>query len=198
MSTEKASKSVSAKNDAPGKSKNSSRILKTILAGMFLGIALALPFLTGQIPEVGQMLLPMHLPVMICGFICGPFYALVVGLIAPVLRFILFNNPPLVPKGIPMCFELATYGFVAGLLYRSLPKKKLYIWVSLVISMLAGRIVWAAAKMVLLGLGKAPFSFTIFITDGFVEAAPGIIAQLILVPLIVMAIKKADTSHRLG
>ena len=95
-----------------------------ILAAMFLTLALALPFLTGQIPQVGSALCPMHIPVLLCGFFCGPWYALAVGLVAPLLRFALFGMPPLMPTGIAMCFELATYGFVSGLLYKLLPGKK--------------------------------------------------------------------------
>ena len=110
-----------------------------ILAAMFLTLALALPFLTGQIPQVGSALCPMHIPVLLCGFFCGPWYALAVGLVAPLLRFALFGMPPLMPTGIAMCFELATYGFVSGLLYKLLPGKKVFTYVTLIAAMLAGR-----------------------------------------------------------
>ena len=123
-----------------------------ILAAMFLTLALALPFLTGQIPQVGSALCPMHIPVLLCGFFCGPWYALAVGLVAPLLRFALFGMPPPMPTGIAMCFELATYGFVSGLLYKLLPGKKVFTYVTLIAAMLAGRIIWGIARVILAGL----------------------------------------------
>ena len=89
---------------------------RLILAAMFLALAMVLPILTGQLQQTGNALCPMHILVLLCGFFCGPWYALAVGAIAPLLRFLLFGMPPLMPIGIAMCFELATYGFVSGLL----------------------------------------------------------------------------------
>ena len=77
---------------------------KLVFAALLLALAMVLPFLTGQIPQIGQALCPMHIPVLLCGFLCGPWYALAVGAIAPVLRFALFGMPPLVPTGAAMCF----------------------------------------------------------------------------------------------
>ena len=170
------------------KSKNG--IKNMVLSAMFLAVALVLPLLTGQIPEMGNMLCPMHLPILLCGFICGPWYAMGIGLIAPILRFFIFGMPPIVPKGIPMSLELATYGLVVGLLYKLLPKKKKNVYVSLIVAMLAGRVVWGIAKTVLMGLGKIEFGWKFFLTDGFVEAVPGIILQIILIPVLVFAINK--------
>src|SRR5690625_4487680 len=87
-----------------------------VLAAMFLALALVLPFLTGQIPQIGSALGPMHIPVLLSGFFCGPWYGLIVGFIAPLLRFMLFGMPPIMPTGVAMAFELATYGLVTGLL----------------------------------------------------------------------------------
>lgn len=169
---------------------SSKKLRRMILAAMFLAIALVLPFLTGQIPEIGNMLCPMHLPVLLAGFFCGPWYALAVGFIAPLLRFLLFGMPPLVPTGIAMCFELATYGCVAGLLYHLLPKRKAYIYVSLVTAMIAGHLVWGAARVVLYGLGKSSFGWTAFLSGAVLNAVPGIILQIVLIPLLVMALEK--------
>lgn len=157
---------------------------------MFLALALVLPFLTGQIPSIGNALCPMHIPVLLCGFFCGPVYGAAVGLVAPYLRFALFQMPPIMPKGISMSFELAAYGLFAGLLYRLLPKKKPYIYVSLVGAMLAGRLVWGTVRTVLYGLGKSEFGWTLFITEGFLNAIPGIIVQLVLIPVLVMTLRK--------
>ena len=161
------------------------------LSAMFLALALVLPFLTGQIQQIGNALCPMHLPVLLCGFFCGPGYAAVIGLAAPLLRFMLFGMPPPVPIGIPMCFELATYGFLAGLLYRVLPKKKTNIYVSLLCAMLAGRLVWGAARVILSGLGKSEFGWAAFMAGAFTNAIPGIILQIVLIPVLVMALAKS-------
>ena len=90
---------------------------KLVLSGLFLAIGLVLPFLTGQIPEIGNMISPMHFPVLLCGFICGAPYGALVGLILPPVRFLLFQMPPLCPVGLAMAFEMATYGLVSGLVY---------------------------------------------------------------------------------
>ena len=161
-----------------------------VLAAVCLALALVLPFLTGQIPQIGKQLCPMHIPVLLCGFFCGPWYALAVGAIAPLLRFALFGAPPIVPIGIAMCFELATYGITAGLFYQWLPKKKRYVYASLLGAMLAGRLIWGAAQVVLWNLGKTEFGFAAFLSGAFVTAIPGIILQLVLIPLVVMALDK--------
>ena len=161
-----------------------------ILAAMFLTLALALPFLTGQIPQVGSALCPMHIPVLLCGFFCGAWYALAVGLVAPLLRFALFGMPPLMPTGIAMCFELATYGFVSGLLYKLLPGKKVFTYVTLIAAMLAGRIIWGIARVILAGLAQSEFAWTAFLSGAFVNAVPGIILHILLIPVLVIALKR--------
>ncbi len=83
---------------------------KLVLSGVFLALALLLPFVTGQIPQIGAALAPMHIPVLLCGFVCGWPFGLVVGFVAPLLRFMLFGMPPIFPTGIAMAFELAAYG----------------------------------------------------------------------------------------
>ena len=98
-------------------------LLKMILAALFLALAYVMPFLTGQIPEIGAKLCPMHIPVLLCGFICGPFWGLAVGFIAPLLRSLTLGMPPMFPTALCMAFELATYGLICGITYRLLPKK---------------------------------------------------------------------------
>lgn len=169
------------------KQKNLRRL---ILAAMFLALALALPFLTGQIPQVGSALCTMHIPVLLCGFFCGPWYALAVGLVAPLLRFALFGMPPLMPTGIAMCFELATYGFVSGLLYKLLPGKKVFTYVTLIAAMLAGRIIWGIARVILAGLAQSEFAWTAFLSGAFVNAVPGIILHILLIPVLVITLKR--------
>ena len=167
------------------------KVTNMVLAAMFLALALVLPLATGQIPKIGAALCPMHIPVILCGFFCGPWYASVVGFISPLLRLAIFGMPPLIPKGIAMCFELATYGLIAGLLYRLLPKKPVFIYVSLLGAMLSGRIVWGAARVILFGLTKSEFGWEAFIAGAFTTAIPGIILQIVLIPVVVMTIKRA-------
>ena len=163
------------------------------LAAMFLALALVLPFLTGQIPQIGNALCPMHIPVLLCGFFCGPWYALAVGFISPLLRFLLFSMPPIMPKGISMSFELAAYGLFAGLLYKLLPKKNPYIYVSLIGAMLLGRVVWGIVRTVLYGLGKSEFGMALLVSEAFTNAIPGIILQIVLIPILVMALNRTGT-----
>lgn len=127
----------------------------------------------------------MHIPVMLCGLICGPKYGLTVGFILPLLRAACFSMPPLYPNAVWMAFELATYGLIIGLLYkRSYNYKKWYLYFCLAISMISGRIVWGIAKVILLGLSGKAFTFQAFIVGGFVDAIPGIIVQFLIIPFI--------------
>ncbi|MGI6622851.1 MAG: ECF transporter S component [Clostridiaceae bacterium] len=170
-----------------------SSIKRITFTGMFLALAMVLPFLTGQIPQIGNALSPMHIPVLLCGFVCGWPYGLVVGFIAPLLRFALFGMPPIFPTGITMAFELAAYGLAAGLLYKTLPKKIYNIYVSLLLSMLIGRIVGGIVKFFIVTFfaPNLPFGLAIFWTDYFVKAVPGIILHIVLIPVIVMALRNA-------
>ncbi len=161
------------------------------LAAMFLALGLVLPFLTGQIPQIGNMLLPMHIPVLLCGLICGWQYGGVVGFITPLLRNMLFGMPPM-PAGIAMAFELAAYGIIAGYLYgHSKWKCVVSLYRSLLIAMVGGRIVWAAARIVLVGAASVPFGWKAFISGALLTAIPGIILQLVLIPTIMVALHKA-------
>lgn len=166
-----------------------------VLGALFLALALVLPFLTGQIPEVGGMLCPMHLPVLIAGFVCGGPVAAVIGFAAPLLRFLMFSMPPIYPTGVSMAFELLTYGLVSGALYHHVFKKKdlVSVYASLLGAMIAGRVVWGIARLILAGIGgeAGSFTFAAFISGAITTAVPGIIVQLILIPVIVVALRKA-------
>ena len=162
-----------------------------VLAAMFLALALVLPFLTGQIPQIGGMLLPMHLPVFLCALMCGWQYGTAVGFIMPLLRFALFSMPRM-PTALAMAFEMAAYAFAAGFLYsRARWQCTRMLYRSLIIAMIAGRIVWAAAMIVLLGLSGGAFTWQMFISGAFLNAIPGIILQLVLIPAIMVALDRA-------
>lgn len=162
-------------------------VLDLVLASMFLSLAVILPTITMNIKEIADSLLLMHLPIMLCGLICGAKYGLASGLMAPIIRSLIFTMPPLYPRAIYMALELATYGFVLGLLYK---KTKGKIYVSLIVSQIAGRIVWAISKTLLLGFSHEDITFKAFLVGGFVDAIPGIALQLVLIPLIMLIIKK--------
>lgn len=163
-----------------------------VLAAMFLGIGLVLPFLTGQIQKIGNMLLPMHIPVLLCGLICGWQYGLTIGLLLPILRSFLFTMPPLYPTAIAMAFELATYGFVVGFLYsRSKWQCIKALYKCMITAMLAGRIVWGVVQVILLRIGDNRFTVAAFAAGAFGNAVPGIILQLILIPAIMVSLNRA-------
>ena len=163
--------------------------LKMIISALMLALAYVLPFLTGQIPEVGSMLCPMHIPVLLCGFICGWPWGLAVGIAAPLLRSLTLGMPPIFPTAVCMAFELAVYGAISGLMHRLLPKKRGYIYLSLIVAMLAGRIVWGCAMFTCLGLTGGGFTFSAFIAGAITNAVPGIILQIVLIPITVMLIE---------
>lgn len=169
------------------------KLKNTVLAAMFLTIGVVLPFFTSQIKEIGDTLLPMHIPALLCGFICGPWYGLVTGIMIPLLKSLVSSMPPIYPNAVWMALELATYGFVAGFLYRKKRNPRTgYTYVCLITSMIAGRIVWGIAKAVLLGIGGKSFGISAFIAGGFVDAIPGIVIQLVLIPILLKALKKEE------
>ena len=160
-------------------------------SALFLALALVLPFLTGQIPTIGKALSPMHIPVMLCGFLCGPLWGAAVGAVAPLLRSVLFGMPAMFPGGVAMTVELTTYGILSGWLYRLLPRKPWSIYVSLLVAMVCGRLVWGAARFALAGLSGSEFPFSAFLAGAVTGAVPGIILHIVLIPLLVMGLERA-------
>ena len=163
-------------------------------AAIYLAIAMVLPFVTGQIPEIGSMICPMHIPALLCGFMCGWPWGMAVGFIAPPLRSALFGMPPMFPDAVSMAFELAVYGGMSGLLHHLLPRKPAVTYAVLIISMIAGRLVWGAVQVVVAGLSASSFTWAIFLTRAVVNTIPAIILQVILIPILVMAMDKAGLS----
>jgi thiamine transporter ThiT len=160
-------------------------------AAMFLAIGQILPFVTGQIPQIGKMLCPMHFPILLCGFFCGWKYGMLVGFICPLLRSVLFGMPVMFPNAVGMAFELMTYGFISGLLSEKLGTEKLgRIYLILIVSMIAGRIVWGIAQVLLLGLSGSKFTFSAFVAGALTNAIPGIILQLLIIPFLVKTLQK--------
>ena len=166
------------------------QIRRLTYAALYLAIAMVLPFITGQIPEIGSALCPMHIPALLCGFMCGWPWGMAVGFIAPLLRSVVFGMPALFPGAVAMAFELAVYGGLAGFLRRRLPRKKGFTWAVLILSMIAGRIVWGAVRVVLAGLSGSSFTWALFLAGAFTNAVPGIILQLVFIPSMMLVLHK--------
>ena len=165
-------------------------IKKMTVSAMFLALAFVMPFFTGQIPQIGKMLCPMHIPVLLCGFFCGAPYGMLVGFIAPILRSFTLGMPVMFPTAFCMAFELAVYGFVAGWLHGKLPNKKIFVYVSLVSAMVMGRLVWGVVMLCCMGLDTTKFGMAAFVSGAVTGAVPGIILQLIVVPIVVITLEK--------
>lgn len=170
------------------------KVRRLTFAALFLAVAMVLPFITGQIPEIGSMLCPMHIPALLCGFICGWPWGLAVGFIAPLLRSVLFGFPPMFPGAVAMAFELAVYGGMAGFLWKKLPRKRGVTYAVLLISMIAGRIVWGVVRVVLAGLSCSTFTWALFLAGAVTNAIPGIILQIVLIPVLVNVMERAGLS----
>ena len=170
---------------------NKTAIQNLAAAAMLFALGLVLPFVTGHIPEIGNMLLPMHLPVLLCGFVCGWKYGLATGALLPIIRSLIFGMPPLFPNAVTLAFELAVYGFLTGFIYCIFKKKNITsVYISLITAMIAGRIVKGIANAICYGIDDKGYTFMMFISGAFIEAVPGIIIQLILIPSVLIAIKK--------
>lgn len=167
-------------------------VRRPVYAAVCLALCMILPLFTGQLQSIGKALNPMHLPVLLAGFVCGPQWALAVGAVAPLLRFALFGMPSVWPTGISMMFELATYGVVCGLMYRVLPPKPWRPWACLLPAMVAGRVVWGLVRALISFAGGIDFTWELFLAGAFVNALPGIVTQLVLIPAIVFALEKAN------
>ncbi len=170
------------------------QVRRMTYAALYLAIAMVLPFLTGQIPEIGAMLCPMHIPALLCGFMCGWSWGAMVGFISPLLRSVIFGMPAMFPEAVSMAFELAVYGGMAGLLYKKLPRRKWVTYAVLLASMVAGRVVWGTVRLLLMGLSGGTFTWALFLAGAVTNAIPGIILQLVLIPVLVMAMDRAGLS----
>lgn len=163
---------------------NHSAVQKLTLSALFVALGLVLPTAFHAI-GAGTVFLPMHIPVLLCGFVCGWQYGLGVGLIVPLLSSLTTGMPPFPMVALPMMFELATYGALTGIFH-----KKANVYVSLLGAMLAGRAVSGIASALLLGFIGKPYGLTVFLTGAFVTALPGIVLQLIVIPLLVLALER--------
>ena len=170
-------------------------IKKMVLSALFLTIGIILPFFTGQIPAVGNMLLPMHIPVLLCGFACGWKYGVVVGVVLPLMRSALFAMPVMFPNAVGMAVELAVYGAVTGVFRKRISRTKWEVYLALLCAMLLGRVVWGLTSIGLFALAGSQFTWKIFMMQAFVNAVPGIIIQFLIIPPIVKRLPMEFTVH---
>lgn len=157
---------------------------------MALGLVLPLFF---HIFGAGSTFLPMHIPVLLCGFVFGWPYGAICGFMVPILSSVLTGMPPIFPTAPAMMLELSAYGALTGLFYQ---KMHWNVYVSLICSMIGGRIVSGAANAVLLGIASKPYGFAAFISASFLKAVPGILIQIVLIPVLVLALEKAKLIQR--
>ena len=163
---------------------------RLILAGLFTALGVVLPVLFHSIPNAGNILLPMHLPVLLCGLVCGWYYGAACGILTPLLSSLITSMPPMAILPSMIC-ELAVYGLLAGLIFLVVKTGKLAVdlYLSLIGAMLAGRIVYGLLNALIFQAGS--YSLSIWLTASFVTALPGIIIQLVLIPAIVLVLHRA-------
>ena len=167
-----------------------SNIKKLVLTSLLIAVGVVLPVAVHSVPNAGSVILPMHIPVLICGIICGFPYGLLCGIITPLLSSLLTGMPPAAYLPAMLC-ELAAYGLVSALLIRFVRTKNFYadIYIALIGAMVAGRLVYGILNSLIFRAGA--YSMQIWLTSAFVSALPGIVIQLILIPVLVIALQKA-------
>lgn len=163
---------------------------KLVLTALFIAIGIVLPMALHSVPNGGKIFLPMHIPVLLCGIICGPFFGLMCGIITPLISSFATGMPPAAVLPGMLC-ELAVYGLVSGFVMSKIKtgKSVLDIYISLVTAMLCGRVTYGILNTFVFMSGK--YGFETWIAAAFVTAVPGIIVQLAVIPLIATGLKKA-------
>lgn len=160
------------------------------ISAMFVALCVVLPMAFHSVANAGQILLPMHFPVLLCGMACGWPYGLACGILGPLLSSLFTGMPPMAILPSMLC-ELAVYGFVTGLLSRKINSglKIFDIYLPLLCAMVAGRLFYGILNALIFRAGS--YSFSIWLTAAFVTSLPGIIIQLIFVPVFVYILRKA-------
>lgn len=170
---------------------NKTLFKKLVLPALFLAIGLILPMIFHSLSISGLIFLPIHIPVLLCGLICGKKEGFLIGLALPFLSSVLTGMPPIFPVAITMTFELAAYGFFIGLF-----SEKFSVITSLISGMIIGRLVSGLSGMIVLGFAGKTYSLTAFVTASFITAFPGILIQIITIPLLVKLLEKALHQRR--
>lgn len=164
-------------------------VKRLVFTAVCAALCLVLPMAFHTVPNAGTIFLPMHIPVLLCGLICGWPYGGVCGLIGPLLSSLVTAMPPaaMLPS---MMVECCAYGFVTGMLMRHVHTKHAVadLYISLVSAMVVGRVVAGFAKAWIFTPGVSPFAW---VTTSLVAGIPGITIQLILMPLVVAGLTRA-------
>jgi thiamine transporter ThiT len=166
------------------------KIKRLTLSALFIALCVVLPFAFHSIPNAGSIFLPMHIPVLLCGMICGWPFGLACGILGPLLSALFTGMPPMAILPGMLC-ELAVYGLMTGLLMGRIKtgKKTFDIYIPLICSMLAGRIFYGILNALIFKAGS--YTMTVWLTSAFITSLPGIIVQLVLIPIIVYILEKA-------
>ena len=160
------------------------------LTALMLVASVVLPFAEDILP-FGERLILAQIPVLLTGLLCGAAYGAVVGVIAPFLSFVMTGVPAVYPDAVAVALEYALFAAVASPIFRSFARRIGSLYASLVSAMVAGRLGYLGAFYVMLELKKEPYSLAPLVTQEFVTCLPGLVLQLIAVPLIVMAAEQA-------
>jgi hypothetical protein len=154
---------------------------------------------------LGSVLSPLHLPVLLCGMVCGGGYGLFCGIAGPLLSSVLSGMPGPIAL-ITMVPELMAYGLVTGLAMKYVRTGRVItdLYFSLIVAMVLGRIVGGIAQLFaiyIIGIGST-FSIAIWINSYFIGTLPGILCQLAVVPVLVLTLMKAkvipNRYHKVG
>ena len=169
---------------------NMSYLKRSMFTAECIALCIVLPLAFHPIQNAGNIFLPMHIPVLLCGLICGGVFGLLCGLLGPFLSCVITGMPlmALLPG---MMTELAIYGLGAGCMMSLVRTKKLHadLYISLFVSMLAGRLIGGAARAFIFLPGN--YTIAIWAMGAFVTGLPGAVIQLILLPAIVRVLEKA-------
>jgi niacin transporter len=169
------------------------KIRKITFSALFLALSLLIPQIFHQIGymQAGSTLLPMHVPVFLCGMLLGGIYGGFVGAVAPVLSFLLTGMPPLTVM-VFMSVELAVYGLVGGLCMQTRLSEKNYgSWLSLAIAIVAGRLVKMLAIFLALHLFGISVGGVETVVTATITGIPGICLQFLLIPVIVTKLERS-------
>lgn len=167
-----------------------SQVKCLIFAGLCVALGVVLPIALHSVANAGSIFLPMHIPVLLCGLICGWPYGLACGVLAPILSHLITGMPPaaILPG---MLFELAVYGLVSGLMMKYIRTGK-NLWdiiLSLVVAMLLGRVTYGIMNALLFKAGE--YSLSVWLSAAFVTGLPGVAIQVVLIPALILALEKA-------
>lgn len=161
-----------------------------VFAAVLTALGVLLPSLFHVAGWAGSVFLPMHIPVLLCGLLCGWRYGGLCGLLVPLLCSAFTGMPPLFPVGAAMMLELCAYGVLGGLLF-----KRYNVYVSLIGAMLGGRIISGLANLLFMGMAGNPYGMQAFLSGAFVTALPGIIIQIVIIPVLMVALTRTGVAN---